>query len=63
MTVRGEIAESLGETGARSQEEGRQTRSGLLTARVASPHASMPLKPHAGLSQRRVRDCSRSAYE
>jgi hypothetical protein len=31
MTVRGEIAES-GENGARSCEEGRQTRSSLLAA-------------------------------
>jgi hypothetical protein len=50
MTVRGEIAESPGETGARSREEGRQTRSGLLTARAESPPAGMPFEEHAGQS-------------
>jgi len=35
----------------------------MLTDRVVSPPAGTPHTRHPGLSQRRIRDCSRSAHE
>jgi len=35
----------------------------MLTDRAASPPAWTPYQPRPGLSQRRIRDCSRNAHE
>jgi len=56
MTVRREMAESRSETGAWSRKEGRHPWTGCRpTERRA--------RPPTGLSQPRIRDCSRSAHE
>jgi len=63
MTVRREIVQSPSETGTRSREGRRHTWNSMLTDRAASPPAWTPDRPRPGLSQRRIRDCSRNVHE
>jgi len=63
MTVRRETVESRRETGAWSREDPRRTW--ISTSRVwaASPPACALRSLRAGLSQQRIRGCSRSGHE
>ena len=64
MTVRGEIAQSPCETGARSREGGREAYLKQYVDRPNGEPACLDAGlPRPGLSQRRIRDCSGSAHE
>jgi len=60
MTVRGEIAQSPRETGAKKKGASSQQYVDRPNGEPACPDAG---PPRPGLSQRRIRDCSRSVHE
>jgi len=62
MAVHHEIAQSHGETGAWSRKGPKHTWNSMSRDWAANPPACTPSEARAGLSQQRIRDCSRSVH-